>query len=46
MQKILKEEFEELKMKVKPKIIGAARFLADAEKEIRDFQKNHEADGK
>ena len=33
-------------MKVKPKIFGAARFLVEAENEIRAFQKQHEAGGR
>ena len=33
-------------MRVKPKIVQAARLLADAENEFRDFQKNHEVFGR
>ncbi len=33
-------------MKVKPKIIGAARALADAQNDIRVFHKEHGAGGR
>ena len=33
-------------MKVKPKIVEAATALADAENDIRAFQKKNEANGK
>ena len=45
-QEGLKEEFEELKSKVKPKILVAAKALADAENDFGTFQKKHEAGGK
>ena len=33
-------------MRVKPKIVGASKFLIEAENEIRIFQKKHEAGGR
>ena len=40
------EEYEELKIRVKPKILLASRELADVVKILRDFQNKHGADGK
>jgi hypothetical protein len=37
VQKGLKEEFEELKIRVRPKIAMAAHKLADAENDFRVF---------
>jgi hypothetical protein len=33
-------------MKVKPKIVGAARALVDAQNDIRKFHQEHEAGGR
>ncbi len=45
MQEGLKEEFEELKNKVRSKIVVAAQKLADAENDFRSFQQKQEAIG-
>ena len=38
----MKEEFEELKIRVKPKAVGAAIVLADAENDLKVVQIKHE----
>ena len=40
------EEYEELRIKVKPKIFVVCKELADVAKIFANFQKKHEAGGK
>ena len=40
------EEYEELKIKVRPKLVLVMRELADVEKILKAFQNKHEAGGK
>ena len=39
------EEYEELKIRVKPKIVVAAREIADAVRILKDFENKHGAGG-
>ena len=40
------EQYEELKVKIKPKIFVAERALADVAKILSAFQNQHQADGR
>ena len=40
------EEYEELRIRVKPKMLVVVKELADVAKIFADFQKKHEAGGK